>query len=372
MAKNDVLGIVFGNMYEDRIGSLTSHRAIASVPFGGKYRLIDFTLSNMANSGITNIGIIVNKNFFSLMDHVGSGKSWGLSRKNGGVHLLPPFIQTGEPTGNTPVENLHSIRRFLTDSNEEYVLLTECGLIANINYGDMIQQHIDNKADFTILYTNSLNSKGRENALSFTTNTDDRIESFMVQPNATADSNVALGAILTNRKLLIELVQDCISKNQLNYIRYIFQNDVRKYRFYGYKLEGYYSLISSIDEYFSANMDLLKASNRRQLFNNTHPIYTKVRDEMPCRYGLGSSVKNSLIAQGCIIEGEVENSIIAKGVRIGKGTKVANCIIMQDTKIGENANLNYVICDKDVVIKDGRALCGYDAFPIYIPHRKIL
>ncbi|MEF2919675.1 MAG: glucose-1-phosphate adenylyltransferase subunit GlgD [Acutalibacteraceae bacterium] len=372
MAKNDVLGIVFGNMYEDRIRAVTSHRAIASVPFGGKYRLIDFNLSNMTNSGITNIGIIVNKNFFSLMDHVGSGKSWGLSRKNGGVHLLPPFIQTGEQSGDSTVENLYSIRKFLNDATEEYVLLAECGLIANVNYSDMIQQHIDNKADFTILYVNDLNSKGRENALSFTTNTDDRIESFMVEPYAKADCNVALGAILTNRKLLLELVQDCISKNQLNYIRYIFQNDVKKYRFYGYKFDGYYSMISSMDEYFSANMDLLNSANRRELFNSKHPIYTKVRDDMPSRYGLGSSVKNSLIAQGCIIEGEVENSIISKGVRIGKGTKVSNCIIMQDTKIGENANLNYVICDKDVVIKDGRALCGYDAFPIYIPTEKVL
>lgn len=372
MRNNDVLGIVFGNIHADRIQALTSHRTMASVPFGGKYRLIDFNLSNMSNSGITNIGIIVNKNFFSLMDHVGSGKSWDLSRKNGGVHLLPPFIQSGEILGDSAVENLYSIRRFLNDATEEYVLLSECGMVANINYEKMIQQHIDKKADFTLMYVNGVESASRKDAITFTTGTDERIEEFMVEPCAKPESSVWAGAILTNRKFLLELVQECINKNHLNYVRSVFQPEVKKYRFYGYKFDGYFSLISSMEEYFKANMDLLVKKNRQELFNSTRPIYTKVRDDMPSRYGLGSSVKNSLIAQGCIIEGEVENSIIAKGVQIGKGTKVSNCIIMQDTKVGVNANLNYVICDKDVVIKDGRALCGYDAFPIYIPSEKVL
>ena len=372
MRNNDVLGIVFGNAYVNDLQSLTSHRAMASVPFGGKYRLVDFNLSNMTNSGITNIGIIVNKNFFSLMDHVGSGKSWHLSRKNGGVHLLPPFIQSGENLGDSLVESLYSVRRFLRDATEEYVLLSECGFVANVDYSKMIQAHIEKNADFTLLYVNGLESKSRQNALTFTTGTDERIEEFMVEPSAKADRNVAVGAILTNRKFLLELVQECINKNQLNYKRNVFQDNVRKYRFFGFKFEGYYSLIGSVNEYFNANMDLLKKENQKELFNSKCPIFTKVRDDMPSRYGLDSSVKNSLIAQGCIIEGEVENSIIAKGVRIGKGTKVSNCIIMQDTKIGEGATLNYVISDKDVVIKDGRALCGYDSFPIYIPSEKVL
>ena len=143
MRNNDVLGIVFGNTDASGMQALTSHRAMASVPFGGKYRLVDFNLSNMSNSGITNIGIIVNKNFFSLMDHVGSGKSWDLSRKNGGVHLLPPFIQSGEVLGDSIIESLYSIRRYLKDATEEYVLLTECGFVANVDYGKMIQAHIE-------------------------------------------------------------------------------------------------------------------------------------------------------------------------------------------------------------------------------------
>lgn len=372
MRNNEVLGIIFGNAYANDMQALISHRAMASVPFGGKYRLVDFNLSNMSNSGITNVGIIVKKNFFSLIDHIGSGKSWDLSRKNGGVHLLPPFIQSGEILGDSIVESLYSVRRFLRDATEEYVLLAESGFVANVDYSKMIQSHIDNKADFTLMYVNGLSSKSRQNTLTLKTGTDERIEEFMVEPSAKPESNVAVGAILTNRKLLLELVQESINKNQLNYIRSIFQPDVRKYRFFGYKFEGYYSVIGSIEEYFNANMDLLKKENRQALFNSKFPIFTKVRDDMPSRYGLDSSVKNSLIAQGCIIEGEVENSIIAKGVRIGKGTKVSNCIIMQDTKIGEGATLNYVISDKDVVVKDGRALCGYDSFPIYIPSEKVL
>ncbi|MEE1282148.1 MAG: glucose-1-phosphate adenylyltransferase subunit GlgD [Acutalibacteraceae bacterium] len=372
MRNNEVLGIIFGNAGVNDMQSLTSHRAMASVPFGGKYRMVDFTLSNMSNSGIKDIGIIVNKNFFSLMEHVGSGKNWDLSRKNGGVHLLPPFIQSGEILGDSIVESLYSIRRFLRDASAEYVLLTECGFVANVDYGNMIQSHIDNNADFTIMYVSGLTSTSRRDALTFTTGTDERIEEFMVEPSAKPESNVAVGAILTNRKLLLELVQESISKNQLNYVRNIFQAGVRKYRFFGYKFEGYYSLIGSINEYFNSNMDLLNRENRQALFNSKFPIFTRVRDDMPSRYGLNSSVKNSLIAQGCIIEGEVENSIISKGVRIGKGTKVSNCIIMHDTKIGEGVTLDYVISDKDVVIKDGRSLCGYDSFPIYIPSEKVL
>lgn len=180
MRNNDVLGIVFGNNYAERIQSLTSHRTMASVPFGGKYRLIDFNLSNMSNGGITNIGIIVDKNFFSLMDHVGSGKSWDLSRKNGGVHLLPPFIQSGELRGETEIEKLYSIRRFLNDATEDYVLLSECGLVANVDYGKMIQQHIEKNADFTILYITGLDSQGRKDAVTFTTDTDERINSFLL------------------------------------------------------------------------------------------------------------------------------------------------------------------------------------------------
>ncbi len=370
--RNNVLGIVFGNNHADRVAALTSHRALASVPFAGKYRLIDFNLSNMSNSGITNIGIIVSKNFFSLMDHVGSGKSWNLSRKNGGVHLLPPFIQSGEVVGNSEIEALHSVKRFLNDATEDYVLLSECGMVANINYNDMLQQHIDNKADFTVMYVTGLKSEGRKDALSITMGADDRIDTFSLKSCASPDNNIVVGTILTNRKFLMELVEECISNNKLNYIRNVFQSYVRSYRFYGYEFKGYYSLISSMEEYFDANMSLLSRENRQALFNSRHPIFTKVRDDMPSRYGLGSSVKNSLIAQGCIIEGEVENSIIAKGVRIGKGTKVSNCIIMQDTKVGSGATLNYVISDKDVVIKDNRALCGYDSFPIYIPSEKVL
>lgn len=370
--KNNVLGLVFGNNHADRIESLTSHRAVASVPFGGKYRLIDFTLSNMTNSGVRNIGIIVDKNFFSLMDHVGSGKSWELNRKNGGVHLLPPYIQSGRAMGSSEIEAIYTIERFLHDSDEEYVLLCECGMVANIDFEPMIQQHIDTSADFTVMYVNNLDSEGRKNALAMKMNSENRVEEFSIIPSAKSGENVAVGAILTNKKLLMKVVEECISTNKLNYMKDVFQAEVQKYRCFGYRFGGYYSLISSQEEYFYANMSLLKKENRQVLFNGTKPIYTKVRDDMPSRYGLGSSVKNSLIAQGCIIEGEVENSIIAKGVTIGKGAKVSNCIIMQDTKVGDNATLGYVIADKDVVIKDNRTLFGYDTFPIYIPSEKVL
>lgn len=372
MKGNNVLGLIFANMHDSNITELTELRTMASVPFGGKYRLIDFPLSNMVNSGINNVGVVVKNNFFSLMDHVGSGKTWDLSRKNGGLNVLPPFVQ-GDGTGNNSlIEQAYSVRHYLDACTEEYILISDSSMVANIDYTDLIETHIKNGADFTVTYINTDIPENWKDPMVIKLGTDNRIEKIQINPTESKNCNMLAGCLLVNRQLILDLIRECMSNNQLAYKRYLFQQNLNKYKFYAYEHKGYYSLISSVNEYFKANMALMDADVRSKLFNASRPVYTKVRDDSPSRYGLGSSVKNSLISQGCIIEGTVENSIISKGVYIGKNTVVSNCVIMQDTKIGNDTRLNYVICDKDVVIKNERTLSGYESYPIYIKKESVV
>lgn len=371
MKGNNVLGLIFANRHDDRLSELTDMRTMSSVPFGGKYRLIDFTLSNMVNSGISSVGIIVRKNFFSLMDHVGTGKAWDLARKRGGLKMLPPFVQ-GDNSSDTAIECLYSVRSFLEDCKEEYILMCDCDCVANVDYTNMLSQHMETNADITIMNINTVVPPTRKEPVVLKLGTDNRITEVLISPKTEGKCNLAVGSIIIRRQLLIDLVTDCVSKNKLNYKRSIFQDKVNNYKMYGYEHKGYSSLITSMNTFFDANMALMNPEVRKELFKLERPIYTKVRDDMPSRYGLGSSVKNSLIAQGCLIEGTVENCVISKGVHIGAGTTVSNCVIMQDTQIGKNANLNYVICDKDAIIKDERSLCGFESYPIYIQKKSVV
>ena len=196
---------------------------------------------------------------------------------------------------------------------------------------------------------------------------------IFVKPENTAaeEVNFMYGSLLVKKELLMNEIRKALSLNQLD-IKRVIQNTVDNARVYAYENKGYTAFISSINAYFDFNMDLMKKDVRDALFNPKRPIYTKVRDDAPSRYGLASRVKNSIIAQGCVIDGEVENCVISKGVYVGKGAKLCNCIVMQDTKIGNDTNLNYVIIDKDVEIKDGRSLMGFDSYPIYIAKKSVV
>ncbi|MGN0498949.1 MAG: glucose-1-phosphate adenylyltransferase subunit GlgD [Acutalibacteraceae bacterium] len=369
MKGTNILGLVFPNINDICIPELTSKRAIGSTPFGGKYRLIDFTLSNFVNSGIDKVGVVAEKKFASLMDHLGSGKAWDLSKRRGGLTILSPYSM-GADSFTTTVECMYNMRGFVEKSKEEYVLLTTSNNVFNCDYSKMIEQHIKTNADITFMYVHGTVSKGSTAPIVITTDTDNKITDMVINPRVEAASGFECDYLFSSafmkKELFLDLLVDCVSRNALDFRRNLILDNYKRFNVYGYEFTGYYSSITSLDTYFKSNMSLMDPLVRADLFNFDRPIFTKVRDDMPSKYGLGSSVKNSLIAQGCVIEGEVENCIISKGVHIGKGAKVENCIIMQDTKIGENGRLSYVICDKDVVIKNDRALMGYDTYPIYI------
>jgi glucose-1-phosphate adenylyltransferase len=198
-----------------------------------------------------------------------------------------------------------------------------------------------------------------------------RVGKVLIQPNVKGKCNLYLGSMLIKKSLFLDLIIKAMSENELDFDRLI-QKWVDEYEVFAYELPGECSIISSINEYFKFNMELMDAEKRAALFKTDRPVYTKVRDDAPCKYGLTSSVKNSLVSQGCFIDGEVENCVISKGVYIHKGAKVKNCIIMQDTEIGSGSELDYVIIDKDVVIENGKSLKGTDSYPIHIAKKSVI
>ena len=364
MLGNNVMGVLFAYVHDERVRDLTEHRVMASVPYGGRYRLVDFTLSNLVNSGINKVGIITEENYQSLMDHLGSGKAWDLSIKREGLYLLPPFGKTTSRTDGK-VESLDSIRRFLKNSLEEYVILSDCDTVCNINYRAAVDQHIRTEADITIIYRHGDSPDVDRNSV-YTLDPEGRIREMLIHRGSEHSVNYGIGMCVIGRQLLLQLVEGCMSRNEYDFDKDIIQRVIPELKVMGYEFTGMAYQISSFEAYFEANMALMEPKVRAELFNADRPIYTKVRDDMPTKYGLNSAVSNSLVADGCVIDGEVENCVLFRGVKIAKGAKVRNCVIMQDTVIGENSRLDYVVVDKNVEIEANRTLMGYQTYPVYI------
>ncbi len=365
MRGNNMLGILFSNSHDDKLRELTEIRAMGSVPFGGRYRMIDFPLSNMVNSGINKVGVITKYNYQSLMDHLGSGKAWDLSRKREGLFMLPPFGNVSSMQ-NSRVESLASIENFLKNSKEEFVVLSDCDTICNIDYTEVMAYHLDKGADVTVIYRYGDIPQGFSNPTVYTVDPEGRIRDMVISPNTDGPCNYGMTMCLIRRELLMQLVADCVSRNLYNFKRDLLQRHLRDFKFYGYEFTGVVKTICSMNSYFEANMSLMLPKIRSELFNLERPIYTKVRDDMPARYGLGSSVSNSIIADGCVVEGTVENCVLFRGVKVGKGTRLENCVIMQDSVIEGGCRLSHVVVDKDVIIREDRSLMGFQSYPVYI------
>ncbi len=364
----DTLGLIFTYKHEDELRSLTELRSLSSIPFGGRYRIIDFLLSNMVNSGITKIGLITQNSYSSLMDHVGSGKEWDLSRKRDGLYILPPFsgpdsypLVSGNYRGR--MEALSNVMNFIRRSDYEYVLLSDADMICNMTFDDMQAFHEAKGADITLLYKEGQFSNEPYNQFCFLKMDDDgKVTDVAINP-ARNRTHIALGTALIRTSLLTMLVQECESHNLYSFRRDVLQAKLNELKIYGYPCNAYYDIITSVSSYFDANMSLLDKNVRDELFSGDHQIFTKIRDEAPSVYRNGSSVKNSLIADGCVIEGRVENSILFRGVKVHKNAVVTNSIIMQDSEIQSGSEIHYVIADKDVVIRQNRKLFGYQKYP---------
>ena len=368
MREDTVLGIIFSNMHDETLGELTNVRTMGSVPFGGRYRFIDFPLSNMVNSGISNVGVVTKSNYQSLIDHIGSGREWDLSRKVGGLNILPPFSNNHSGIYRGRLEALSGIVDYISNNRANYVLMADCDVISNMDYREMIHKHISTGADITVLYQKT--DLAKEDLLSDTTafgfDANGRINDVMIGPSMPGQYNVYRNVTVISRDLLSRIIADSAQHNQISFKREILQKSHDRYNILGFESTGMSLTIHSIKSYFDANMKLLDPKVRNAIFNAKSPIYTKIKDEVPAKYGTSAKVSNSLVADGCIIDGEVENSVIFRGVKIAKGVTVTNSIVMQGATLSDGASLNYVIADKDVIVREHRALMGFATYPIYI------
>ena len=366
ISNNKAIGLIFASMHDNSVIDLTKKRTMGSIPFGGRYRLIDFPLSNMVNSNINEVGVITKSNYGSLLDHIGSGREWDLSRKSGGLHLLPPFSQVDNGMYRGRLEALNGVWEFLEHSHGEYVVMSDCDIVTTIDYGDVLEKHIESGADITVVTGKTFFDGSKAHAMIVGCDDSGRVNDIMINPKMSGECNVCLNMFVMSNAFLKQIVTESASRGYYSMSRDILQADKDKYKIMAYEHKGYFSKIDNMVSYYDANMALLDSDNRNALFTKAAPIYTKIRDNGSVRYGIEAKVKNSLLADGCIIEGTVENCVICRGVRIGKDAVVKNSIIMQDTRIADKCNIDYVITDKNVEIGESKTLTGSSSYPLYI------
>ncbi len=363
----NVMGLIFANMHDTTITDLTKMRTMGSVPFGARYRLIDFPLSNMVNSGISQVGVITKANYQSLLDHLGSGSEWDLNRKSGGLQLLPPYGHVGGGLYRGRLEALHGVENYIKHNNAEYVIMTDSDIIVNLDFKPILDFHVDKGADITVVYGrgNYTNEQLRSKTV-LSVNDEGQVYDVLIRPNREGEFNTSMNMYLMSKEFLLNIITETASRNLYSFEVDIIQHKANEYKIYGYKYDGYYAQIDSILTYFESNMALMDLELRKTIFPSGSPIYTKVRDEAPAKYGIDAEVHSSLVADGCIIEGSVENCVLFRGVRIGKGAVVKNSILMQDTVVGDKCELNYIIADKNVNIGSYRSMFGTADYPVFI------
>ncbi|GHV37813.1 glucose-1-phosphate adenylyltransferase subunit GlgD [Clostridia bacterium] len=362
----DMHGLIFAYDANSRLRELTEHRAVSSIPYGGRYRVIDFMLSSMVNSDISDVGIIMRENYQSLLDHLGSGKDWDMARKRGGLRLLPPFGFAGVRGGfyRGKMDALYNVRDYVQKIRQEYVVLASGDVVVNLPLDEIYEYHLANGYEITAVVTPQTSGLA-EHETFLTTNPKGRVNSIILG-RAELGAVEIMGVYILSRKLLESLISYCGAHSLCDFERDILQAMTDKLNIGTYMFRGYAAKLSTTSEFFQRSMDLLKPNVLKELFPKARPIKTKVRDEPSAYYGTAATAKNSIVADGCYIEGNVENSILSRGVRVGKNAQVRNSIIMQDTIIGEGAVLNYVITDKLVTVAPGTMMMGHENYPAAI------
>ena len=349
----DVMGLIFTGENDIHLGELTSLRAVAALPIAGRYRVIDFQLSSMVHSGIKNVGVITQKNYSSLMDHIGSGREWDLHGKQGLV-MLPPFL-TRENMGvySGLLDALKSNCTYLRLSRQEYIVLTNSHTIYNMDYTDALKYHVEKGADVTVLYAHGAKAVGTEgeNDTFLSVDEDGKVTGMEIGSSVPTRDCASLKVYITKRELLRQLVEQAAANGMHDFDRDILQRNIN---------DG------------NLKVSLLNSDVRRQLFPADRPVYTKVRDDLPTRYVEECECSNSLIANGCMIEGTVINSVIFRGVKVAKGAVVKNSLVMQDAQIQEGAEIDHCILDKQSVIRRNGRLIAPAAYPIVIAKNVVI
>ncbi|MGB3366970.1 MAG: glucose-1-phosphate adenylyltransferase subunit GlgD [Acidaminobacteraceae bacterium] len=373
---NELMGIINLSESDDMLKELADHRPIAAVPFGGRYRIIDFQLSNMVNSGIEMVSVITKHKFRSLQDHVGSGKSWNLDRKRDGLFMLHPMVDYNEPIIRFgDIQTFKNNANFIKRSRQEYVILSKSYMVTNLDYKKAFEFHKDSGSDITMICKHISDAKSSPEYLGLdmlNCNSDDSVESIGRNFGKVDEFCLSLEMYIMKKDLLVDIIIDSYEKGDSDFLKEAVMKVIPNLNVNSYRHNGELFCMNSVQSYFKSSMKLLDRSVFNDIFKAHGKIHTKVKDEPSSLYKDTSCVTNSILANGSIIEGTVENSIIFRGVHIKKGSIVRNSIIMRGCVIGETANLNYVIADKNVIISDKKTLMGDENVPYVIKKNQII
>ncbi len=357
----DTFAIVYAGHGNPLLGDLIAHRAVAALPLAGRFRTIDVLLSNISQSGVRNVGVIMQRNFQSLVEHIGSGDAWDLSSKSGGVALLTPFDQ-GLGTGlyQSFGDALFAKRYYINRQHAKYALLLASDMVYRADYNELLEHHIATGADLTVLYSRELRlAKGDPTHLAnLKIDEDGWVTGAEFGPVGSEGGCFNLGACIMEKDLLLRLVEDACAEGRYNFVTDIIEPAFGDHKVAALEHKGYSARLTSVKSYFDMTRDMLDYDVRRELFYENGPVYTRVMDAPPVRYSGGCEVENSVFGNGCIIEGRVVGSVVFRGVTIENGADVENCVIMQDSYIGAGAHLRNAIIDKDVVVHPGARVVG--------------
>ena len=368
------MGIIYTGDRDNMLKELTADRAVAAVPICGRYRIIDFPLSAMVDSGIRNVGVITQKNYNSLMDHLGSGREWDLHGKRAGLMFLPPFTNNDVGVYTGFLDALHANLHYLRRSKERYVVSTDTHMLFAAQFDAMVDAHVASGADITLMYTSDTTARRNGFGRYIQVEEDGRVSAIESDPTIPHLPYTYLEAFCIRRELLITVVDEAVSKGYHHLTRDVLMEAINKQtlKVRGFENPGRVWPMDSVQSYFNCSMELLDRETRKGLFPADRPVLTKLRDEMPTRHMPGAKVKNSLIADGCIIEGTVENSILFRGVHICKDAVVRNCIIMQDGMVMSGAELQYCIMDKQATVQEKGRLVATPSYPIVVAKNYIV
>lgn len=364
----EAFGLIFTGESNPLMRDLVLSRAVAAVPFGGRYRCIDFVLSNLVNTGIRNVGLIVQKNYHSLMDHLGTGKEWDLNRKRDGLFLLPPF-STKDNTGvyRGDIDAFHSIMQYVRRSSQKTLIICGSHTVFNTTFDAILKQHKETGADITIMYNEDPRFFPEEQNRDLRLLLDEdgmTVNGLEWNPRTPGSNYRSCEINVIDKDLFEDLVEEAYSRGMVDFVREVILPRAKDLKVMGWRYDGYVARIDSINTYFMHNMELLNATAAKDLYNMRHPIYTKVKDEIASQYGEHANVKNVLMADGCLIDGAVENSIVFRGVTVERGAVVKDSILMQGVAVRSGAVLDHVILDKNVTVNAGRQLTGYEGIPL--------
>ena len=367
MLNHKTLGIIFANMHDAAVENLTHMRSMASLPFGGRYRMIDFYLSSLVDAGISQVGIVTKSNYQSLMDHIGSGRDWDLARR-GGISILPPYSYSnanGNAAYHGRIEALYNVLDYLKKAGSEYVVLMDADHVCSLDIAKLVDEHHESGADITMLVRDpDGDAAGLANCVAVRADENDRAVE-MLQNNCKYGFKLSMNVFVVSRTKLIDLIEDATSRMLSFFERDVLQANLDRLHVRVSLHKGYVRRSTSLKSYYDSNLALINPENIDALFGE-RSILTKVHDSPPVRYGLECEVSGAIIADGCVIEGKVENCVLFRGVHVKPGAVVKNCILMQDTVVGECAVLDSVITDKDVTVTPSTKLSGAASYPLYI------